>query len=131
MRGICFNSTCQGMYLRVNSNTTLFISYCIYSLYSLNRAYLKKVCFCGGPFWWRPLGTCPVCPVLNPALDKCLLLYYHHPLWKLLFRRHVVLCQTCCAQELWATIQGHHQVVVKWIWLTLSYTYSSLTRWYQ
>ena len=54
MRGIRFNSTCQGMYLRVNSNTTLFISNCISSLYSLNRAYFKKVCFCGGLFVEAP-----------------------------------------------------------------------------
>ena len=26
-----------------------------------------NVYFCGGPFLWRPLGTCPVCLVLNPA----------------------------------------------------------------
>ena len=31
--------------------------------YSLSIFY-----FCGGPFLWTPLGTCPVCPVLNPAL---------------------------------------------------------------
>ena len=30
--------------------------------------YFFNVYFCGGPFLWRPLGTCPVCPVLNPAL---------------------------------------------------------------
>ena len=30
--------------------------------------YFVIVYFCGGPFLWRPLGTCPVCLVLNPAL---------------------------------------------------------------
>ena len=35
----------------------------IYSLIFFN------VYFCGGPFLWRPLGTCPVCLILNPALD--------------------------------------------------------------
>ena len=23
----------------------------------------------GGPFWWGPLGMCPVCPALNPVLS--------------------------------------------------------------
>ena len=40
-----------------------------------NMIYSLSICFniyfCGGPFLWRPLGTCPVCPVLNPALSFC------------------------------------------------------------
>ena len=36
--------------------------------YDIQPKYFYNVYFCGGPFLWRPLGTCPVCPVLNPAL---------------------------------------------------------------
>ena len=42
--------------------------------YTVRYSHIKKVCafvealFCGGPFLWRPLGSCPVCPVLSPAL---------------------------------------------------------------
>ena len=37
-------------------------------IYSLSIFF--NIYFCGGPFLWRPLGTCPVCPVLNPALGR-------------------------------------------------------------
>ena len=32
------------------------------------------MCFCGSPFLWRPLGSCPVCPVLSPALTLTVIL---------------------------------------------------------
>ena len=38
--------------------------------YDIQPKYCYNFYFCGGPFLWRPLGTCPVCPVLNPALHK-------------------------------------------------------------
>ena len=43
------------------------------------KCELPKACFPGGggseapfggaPFWWGPLGMCPVRPALNPALN--------------------------------------------------------------
>ena len=40
----------------------------LWQLWQTSSILWKIVCFCGGPFLWRPLGTCPVCPVQNPAL---------------------------------------------------------------
>ena len=36
--------------------------------YTVRYSHILKKGFCGGPFLWRPLGSCPVCPVLSPAL---------------------------------------------------------------
>ena len=49
-------------------------------IYSLSSCF--NIYFCGGPFLWRPLGTCPVCPVLNPALPGRSTLYYSRAIGK-------------------------------------------------
>ena len=44
----------------------------VYIPHILCTIYLKSMIeICGGPFLWGPLGSCPLCPLLNPALMPC------------------------------------------------------------